>query len=220
MTKNSKHGTRVWVIEDNSNYRRMLQKALNASTDICWEASFSSMEEAMQALDKRPPPDVVLLDIGLPGMDGIEGMKQIRSKADATRLLILTVFDDDDKIFRAICAGASGYLLKSSPADEIVEAIGQVHEGGSPMHPRVARRVLETFQQPKSETSLVSSNALTEQEAKILRLMADGLTKKEIANTIHVSVHTVTFHMRRIYDRLHVRTNTGAVAIAIRRRII
>ncbi|RYD17563.1 MAG: response regulator transcription factor, partial [Verrucomicrobiaceae bacterium] len=163
------------------------------------------------------PPDVILLDVGLPGMDGIEGLRRFREAAPGTALLILTVFEDDGKILRAICAGASGYLLKTAPVEEITAAIHDVLAGGSPMNSRIARRVLTMFSQ------LVPAKkdyGLTAREKGILQLMVDGNIKKEIAALLDVSVHTVNTHMRHIYEKLQVHTGTKAVAKALQERLL
>ena len=130
------------------------------------------------------------------------------------------LFDDADKIFRAVCAGAAGYVLKSAGIDQIGEAIRQVRDGGAPMTPEVARKVLDAFAQIDPPRDHPDDYHLTERELEILRLMADGLLKKEIADRLALSVHTVSTHMRRVYEKLHVGTNTGAVAKALREGII
>jgi DNA-binding NarL/FixJ family response regulator len=183
---------------------------------------FRSVEQAFAALDADPLPDVILLDVQLPGMDGITALPTFRERAPAARAVILTVFDDADKIFRAVCAGASGYILKSSGIDQIGEAIHQVMEGGAPVTPEVARKVLDAFTRiglPPADGS-AEDYQLTPRERDILRLLADGLTKKEIATTLKISVNTVSTHLQRVYEKLHVGTNTGAVAKALREGII
>ncbi|MDZ4799975.1 MAG: response regulator transcription factor [Bryobacteraceae bacterium] len=211
---------RLWLIEDNANYRKSLQQALQGIEDISPPKVFSSLEAALEGVPAPDgEPDVILLDVGLPGLDGITGLSDLRKACPGARIVILTVFEDEDKIFRAITAGASGYLLKSFDLPDIVSAIRQAHQGGAPMHPRVARRVLDLLSGRNAGPG-ENDCALTAQERRILELCAEGLGKKEIAHKIGVSVHTVSFHLRRIYEKLHVNTNTGAVAKAIRRKLI
>jgi len=188
----------------------------------CAEA-FTSVEEAFARMDGGAPlPDVVILDVQLPGIDGISALGGFRERAPAAKVLILTVFDETDKIFRAVCAGAAGYILKSGGVDEIGGAIRQVLEGGAPMTPQIARKVLDVFAklEPESEESPRTDYNLTGREEDILRLMAQGLIKKEIAESLDISVHTVSTHLRSVYEKLHVNTNTGAVAKALREGII
>jgi DNA-binding NarL/FixJ family response regulator len=161
-------------------------------------------------------PDVILVDVELPGMNGIEAVQRIKAISPITRIIMLTVFDDHDKIFKAVCAGASGYLLKTSPVEKIVESIRDVYSGGAPMTPRVAHSVLEMFSRlmvPHQDYGL------TAREQKILELMTEGLLKKEIADQLTLSYHTVDTHLRNIYAKLHVNTRSGAVAKALKERL-
>jgi DNA-binding NarL/FixJ family response regulator len=210
----------VWLIEDNSAYRTSMARAVERMEGICCRRGFSTFEKAHPFFCGDDAPDVLLLDVGLPGIDGIRALEVIREESPRTRVLILTVFDEPEKIFAAVCAGASGYLLKTASMTEIAEAIRQAKEGGAPMHPKVASLVLERFARLASEYRISPQYKLTERETEILNLLVEGLTKKEIANRTGVSVHTVTTHIRRLYEKLHVTTNTGAVAKAIRERLV
>lgn len=210
----------VWLIEDNATFRRSLSRAINRSTGMTCECDCGSYETAEAEFGRRDAPDVVLLDVGLPGIDGIAALPKIREQAPDAKVVILTVFDDDDKIFRAVCAGASGYLLKTSGIGEVASAVQQAAEGGAPMTPSVARRVLELLSKQASHTIMRSDPGLTNREREVLELMVEGLIKKEIAVRLEVSVHTVSTHLRSIYEKLHVNTNTAAVAKAIRERLI
>ena len=212
--------TGVWLVEDNPMFRTGVQRVVDSLDDMTCSGCFTSVEEAFAALDTSSPPDVILLDVQLPGMDGIAALGTFRERAPEARVIILTVFDDADKIFRAVCAGALGYVLKSSGIDKIGEAIRQVMEGGAPMTPEVARKVLDAFARIEPGPEHWEDYQLTEREREILRLMADGLLKKQIAENLELSVHTVSTHLRRIYSKLHVTTNTGAVAKALREGII
>jgi DNA-binding NarL/FixJ family response regulator len=224
MTMKPTHDTptRVWLVEDNAMFATGVQRVIDSLDGMACTGRFRSVEEAFAALDAGLLPDVILLDVQLPGLDGISALATFRQRAPGARAVILTVFDDADKIFRAVCAGASGYILKSSGIDQIGEAIRQVMEGGAPMTPEVARKVLEAFArlEPPRAGGSGEDYQLTPRERDILRLLADGLAKKEIAGALRISVNTVSTHMQRVYDKLHVGTNTGAVAKALREGII
>lgn len=183
------------------------------------DGTFASAADAFAVMEaESEAPDVNLLDVQLPGIDGITALGGFQERAPEAKILILTVFDDTDKIFRAVCAGAAGYMLKSAGVDEIGGAIRQVLEGRAPMTPKV----LDVFTSLEAEGDQEPSNDynLTGRERDILRLMADGLIKKEIAEKLEISVHTVSTHLRSVYEKLHVNTNTGAVAKALREGII
>ncbi len=209
----------VWLIEDDPTYRRTVTRALGRMPGIRCSA-FPSFEDARTHLRRGELPEVVLLDVGLPGIDGLQALGELREHSPAPRVIVLTVFEDDDKIFDAVCRGASGYLLKSAKIDEIADAIRQAKDGGSPMTPSVARRVLDRFASLSTVTRPKPSYGLTEREEAILALMAEGLIKKEIAARLGISVNTVVTHLKSIYTKLHVTTNTGAVAKAVRERIV
>lgn len=204
----------VWLCEDNERFRRSLEAAINQIDGLHCTASLGSVEETLKQLAHDGPPTVLLLDIGLPGMDGISGIPKIREAAPSTKIVILTVFDDHDKVFGAVCAGADGYLLKTSTVERIGEAILEVSTGGASMNPEIARKVLDLFankqrkQQPES--------TLTDRETEVLRHVVRGLTKKEVAVQLDLSRHTVDTHLRNIYHKLHVNNRAGAVATAVR----
>lgn len=210
----------VWIIEDNEVYRRMIGRSLDRGQAARCTGSFGSITEVRRAAGKYPAPDVVLLDIGLPDMNGIEALPDLRRYLETSKILILTVFDDDEKIFRALCAGAMGYLLKTDALDDLESAITQVLSGGAPMTPAVARKVLHLFSRVPSASRAESGYDLTDREREVLQLMSQGLTKKEIANVTGLSTHTVNSHLRNVYEKLHVTTNTGAVAKAIREGLV
>jgi DNA-binding NarL/FixJ family response regulator len=206
----------VWLVEDNHTFRRTVARVLNQVPDIECAHDFANAEDALAALVEGALPDVILLDVELPGLNGIEAVKRIMALSPSTRVIMLTVFDDHDKIFSAICAGACGYLLKTSPGERIVESIREVHAGGAPMTPRVARSVLAMFGRISTPRQ---DYGLTAREQKILELMIEGLIKKEIADQLGLSYHTVDTHLRNIYTKLHVHTRTGAVAKALKERL-
>ena len=208
----------VWLIEDHADSRQVLARVLNRSGNLLCPSAFASCEEALTALRTNPAPDVILLDIGLPGMNGIEGIPRIKALAPATHIIILTVFDDQEKVFNAICAGASGYLLKNTDEEAIVTAVREVLEGGSPINPRVARLVLKMFASRAAPSK--HEYGLSSREREVLELMVQGLIKKEIADRLQLSYHTVDNHLRSIYGKLQVHTRGGAVAKAVSERIL
>ncbi|MDX1680749.1 MAG: response regulator transcription factor [Akkermansiaceae bacterium] len=212
----------IWLIEDNEIFATGVQRAIDRMDGMRCGGKHKSVEDAIAALDAGKTPDVILLDVQLPGMDGITGLSHLKAKAPLAQVVILTVFDDADKIFKAVCAGASGYILKSSSVEQVSEAIEQVIDGGAPMTPEVARKVLDAFAKQGSKEDSQEENPydITPRQRDILRLMAEGLVKKEIADQLDISVNTVSTHMQRVYEKLHVTTNTGAVAKALREKLI
>ncbi len=214
--------TEVWLVEDNEIFSTGVQRAIDRLEGMKCGGKYQSVEQAFAALESGGKPDVILLDVQLPGMDGITALSHLKGMAPQAQIVILTVFDDADKIFRAVCAGASGYVLKSSSRVEIGEAIRQVIEGGASMAPGVARKVLDTLAHQKGEKNSHDADVydVTPRQRDILRLMADGLVKKEIADALNISVTTVSTHIQRLYETLHVSTNTGAVAKALREKLI
>ena len=207
----------LWITEDHAPFRRTMARLLGTEEGLQVTAQFDSCEALLKALDGSAKPDLLLLDVGLPGMSGLDALRLIKEKSPRTLVIILTVFEDDDKIFQAICAGASGYLLKTSTAVEIVQAVRDALGGGSPMNPRIARRVLTMFSKlaPKH-----NDYGLSEREKEVLQLMTTGLIKKEIADKAQLSIHTVDTYLRRIYEKLEVNTRTGAVAKALKEGLV
>ena len=222
MNKPMKNETEIWLVEDNEIFATGVQRTIDRMDGMRCGGSYQSVEQAFAAMGSGGKPDVILLDVQLPGMDGITALSHLKGMAPEAQVVILTVFDDADKIFRAVCAGASGYVLKSSTGAEIGEAIRQVIAGGASMAPEVARKVLDTLVHQKGEKNSQDADAyaLTARQREILRLMAEGLVKKEIADALNINVTTVSTHMRRLYETLHVTTNTGAVAKALREKLI
>jgi DNA-binding NarL/FixJ family response regulator len=207
----------IWIVEDHASFRHTLIRVLNAADGLQCPCAFESCEQVLAATAPDGTPDLVLLDVGLPGMSGLDGIRLIKQRYPGTIIVILTVFEDDDKVFAAICAGAAGYLLKTSSGADITQAVRDALAGGSPMNPRIARRVLDMFSKlvPKQ-----SDYGLSEREKEILQLMVTGLIKKEIADRLTLSVHTVDTYLRRIYEKLEVNTRTGAVAKALKEGLI
>jgi DNA-binding NarL/FixJ family response regulator len=210
----------LWVIEDNATFRRTLIRGLQQRMPETVFQDFGSLEAALKAFETLPAPQVCLLDIGLPGTDGLRGMPLLREAAPEAHVIILTAFEDEAKIFAAISGGAHGYLLKTAPVVQIAEAIAEVQAGGSPLTPRVARKLLEHFAQLPPKAPRGESYDLKERERDILRLIVEGLLKKEIADRLDVGIHTVDTHMRTIYRKLQVTTRAAAVAKTLQQGIL
>jgi DNA-binding NarL/FixJ family response regulator len=208
----------VWLIEDHADSRRVLARVLNQTTTIECPCAFATCEEALAALRSAPAPQVILLDVGLPGMSGIEGITHLKALAPGLHIIVLTVFDDQDKVFKAICAGASGYLLKSADEDAIAEAVHDVLRGGAPINSRIARMVLSMF--PSRAAVPRQDYGLSAREREVLELMVQGLLKKEIADRLALSYHTVDNHLRSIYAKLQVHTRGSAVAKAVAEHLV
>lgn len=207
----------IWLIEDNARYRKTLSGLIIQTPGLTCPGSFGSCEEAFSSGKSLPAPEVILLDIGLPGINGISGIETFKTWFPDVNILILTVYDDHDRVFEALCAGASGYLLKDAPPEKIVDAIHEVVAGGAPMNIRIAHRVLEIFARMKPRKT---DYGLTDREKEILQLLVSGLTKQEIADRIFLSFHTVNTHIKNIYSKLHVTTRSGAVSKVYRENIL
>jgi len=200
---------RVAIVEDNQILRKSMEQLFEQTEDIRCVASIKNLLNVVSVFHKAMP-DIVLMDIGLPDISGIEGVRTIKNNFDKMQVLMFTVFEDDDKIFEAIREGASGYLLKKTRPLEIIEAIRELNLGGSPMSPLVARKVVQFFQ---SGSPLKDDDfQLTAREKEILFALVDGLSYKKIADKYFLSVHTIRKHISSIYEKLHVHSKSQAVA--------
>lgn len=208
----------VWVVEDNEGYRRTLVRVLNGVPGFKCIFQASSAEQAIQAVPKSPQPNVILMDVELPGISGIEALSRIKPYMPDTTVVIVTAFHDDDKIFKAIMAGASGYLLKTASMDEIINSVREAATGGAPMTPRVAKSVLGMISGMGKVRE--TNYGLTQRECTILEMMTTGMLKKEIADTLSLSYHTVDSHLRSIYSKLHVNSRSEAVGKALREGVV
>ena len=208
---------RVVIIEDRREIRLGLKMLIGGSPGYCSAADFQSMEEALQDI-WHEVPDVVLVDIGLPGISGIEGTRLLKQRYPEIQVLILTVYDDDERIFEAMCAGACGYLLKTTPPARLLEALKEVVNGGAPMSPEVARRVITLFREFSPPEK--AHYHLTPHEVRLLKLLAEGYNNQTAATELHVSVNTVRFHLRSVYEKLQVHSKSEAVAKALRSGIV
>ena len=208
---------KVALIEDQRDVREGLAVLINGSPGFRCTAAYGTMEQALRSIDSDPP-DVVLTDIGLPGMDGVEGIGILKERHPTLPVIALTVYDDDDRIFDALCAGASGYLLKNTPPARLLESLKEVASGGAPMSPEVARRVVNLFRQFRPPDR--SPSRLTPQETELLKLIVDGHSYKTAAAKLDISTSTVSFHLQNIYNKLQVHSKTEAVAKALRDKLV
>ena len=207
----------VMIIEDDDNYRESIQSLISESGKMDCKYAVESCEEALEILEKDYVAEVILLDIKLPGISGIEGIGKIKAISPSTHIIILTVFDDDDKIFNAICLGASGYLLKSASIQKIEEAVEDVLHGGAAITPSIAAKVLQMFNQysqPKQEYGL------TQREKEILQLLVEGMSKKYIAEQLYISPFTVDTHLKNIYAKLHVHSQVDMIAKTLKEHLL
>lgn len=207
----------VWIVEDNVEMMSVLSSIINSSDDMICTQMFNSFEDAFEALKSNAQPHVILLDIGLPGLSGIEGLPKIKAKYPAINVIIQTVFEDNEKIFQAICAGASGYLLKRTLPDKIITGIKETMEGGAPINAQIAKKVLTMFGNfvvPHSDYNL------TPREKEILSMIVNGATGKAISNNLNLSFFTVGTHIKNIYTKLQVNTRSAAVAKTLKEKLI
>jgi DNA-binding NarL/FixJ family response regulator len=210
----------VWVIEDKDMFRRALTSLIGRADGLTCSLSVANCEEALETLEMGAAPDIVLMDIGLPGIDGIEGTRRFKALSPATRVIMLTVHEESQSIFDAICAGASGYLLKPSSAEAIADALHEVRHGAAPINSFIAGKMLEMFARLAEPRSATDDYGLTARESEILELLVEGLTVAQIAERLGISYHTVDSHTRNIYAKLHVRTRAAAVAKTLKERLI
>jgi DNA-binding NarL/FixJ family response regulator len=208
---------RVAIIEDQREIREGLKELIDRAEDFHCSAACGSVEEVLPRIGSDLP-EVVLVDIGLPGKSGIEGIRLLKERYPKLVLVVLTVFEDDRRIFEAICAGASGYLLKKTPTPRLIQGLRDAAAGGAPMSPEIAARVIALFR--RVSPAPPEDHDLTPHEVRVLKMLVDGHNYKTAAVELHVSVNTISFHMRRIYEKLHVHTKSEAVAKALRNQIV
>ena len=206
--------THVSIVEDNEQLRNTLARVLNRAEGFRCVSHYGSAEAALEGLPKDKP-EVVLMDINLPGLNGVECVRKLKQVAPQIQIVMLTVYEDTDNIFNALAVGASGYMLKRTPQAELLEAIRDVHRGGSPMTTHIARKVVQSFQ--RSQASAAQTDSLSEREQQVLELLSQGLIYKEISEKLGISYETVHTYIRRIYEKLQVRTRTEAVAKFLQR---
>jgi DNA-binding NarL/FixJ family response regulator len=208
---------KVAIIEDRREIRDGLGMLINVTDGYRLTGSFRSVEEALEKIGFNLP-DVVLSDIGLPGMSGIEGVRILKERHPDMMILMLSVYDDDDRIFDALCAGANGYLLKKTPPARLIESLKEAVMGGAPMSPEVARRVVSLFRDFRPPER--ADYQLTPHETRLLKLLVEGHNYKTAAMELNVSVNTISFHMKHIYEKLQVHSKSEAVAKALQNRLV
>jgi DNA-binding NarL/FixJ family response regulator len=208
----------VSIVEDNDKLRGTLAKLVGRADGFRCVSDYASAEAALEDLPKVKP-EVVLMDINLPGINGVECVRKLKQLLPQTQVMMLTVYEDTENIFKALAAGANGYMLKRTPTKELIEAIREVHRGGSPMTTHIARLVVQSFQRPAAPASAGGGDLseLSDREAQVLELLSQGLIYKEIADKLDVGYETVHTYIRRIYEKLQVRTRTEAITKFLQR---
>ena len=209
---------RVAIFEDNRNLREGLFNLLESTEGFTCAGAFAHCERVVDNIEETQP-DVILMDIELPVVNGIEAVKCIREKNTAVKILMETIFEDDEKIFQSICNGAQGYILKNTPPDVILKSIREIFEGGAPMTPSIASKVLKMFKNTSSK-NISNEYNLTEREKEILKCLIEGLSYKMIADSCFISIDTVNGHIKNIYKKLQVHSKSEAVVKAIKGHII
>lgn len=208
---------RVAIFDDNKSFLDGMKILLMDNDQFLLSGMYNNAINVISKIAKSKP-DVVIMDIKMPEVSGIQAVRQVKEQFPEVQILMQTVFEDDNNVFAAICAGASGYLLKGTPPDKMLSAIGEVYEGGSPMSPQIARKVLGLFQSKYCfDTEFYS---LTDREKDILRCLVDGKSYKMIADSLTISYHTVNAHIRKIYDKLHVNSSQEAISKALRQKLV
>jgi DNA-binding NarL/FixJ family response regulator len=199
----------VAIVEDDSELRSFMEDVVNSCDDFLLAGSFATAEDFKEKFHAKTEINAVVMDINLPGMSGIECIEQLKPKNPKVQYLVCTVFEDSVNLFNALCAGATGYILKSATEDEFIKAIHEIHVGGSPMSPQIARMVVSSFPSKKSNKNLIS--ILTKRERDVLNLLAAGYRYKEISDKLGITMATVRSYIRDIYSKLHVHSRTEAV---------
>jgi DNA-binding NarL/FixJ family response regulator len=214
---NTEKTIKVAIIEDLRQIREGLATLIDLTEGYRCAGRYGSVEEALSGIS-RDVPDVVLSDIGLPGMNGIEGVRILKERYPQLVVLMLSVYEDDERIFDALCAGATGYLLKKTPPARLIESLKEAFEGGAPMSPEVARRVITLFRDFRPPQR--ADYDLTPHETRLLKLLVEGHNYKTAAFELNVSVNTVSFHLKKIYEKLQVHSKSEAVAKALRDHLV
>lgn len=210
---------RVCIFDDNKKVRDALAMILKGTAGLQWCGTFPDCTNLINDY-KKAAPDVVLMDIQMPGITGIDAVKELRSKFPDAKVLMLTNFDDDDKVFSSICFGASGYLLKNTPPIKIIEAIKEVFEGGAPMTPAIAKKVLQMFRHNPPHATPERDYNLTAREKEVLECLVKGMSLKMVGENLNISYDTVRTHIKHIYQKLHVVSMTEAVVKTIKEKLL
>ena len=209
---------KVVVFEDNAQLREMLLQVINLTEGFSCTGAYPDAMD-LEFKIRRSQPEIVLMDIDMPGISGIEAVRIIREKFPEVQVMMQTVFEDNEKVFDSICAGASGYLLKNSLSEQIISAIRELKNGGAPMSPGIAKKVIHRFQE---QNPYIKGDdfKLTEREKEVLTCLVKGMSYKMIADACFVSVDTVKFHIKKIYEKLHVNSKSEAVVKAMKNKIV
>lgn len=208
---------RILIVEDERHLRNGLETLINFTPGFKCSGAFRTMEEALSRI-KHDLPDIVLTDIGLPGMSGIEGIKSLKELHPDLLILVLTVYNDNEKIFDALCAGACGYLLKQTEPSELLKSLREAVTGGAPMSPEVATKVIKLFREVRPPEK--ADYNLTPHEIRLLKMLTEGYNYVSAAEKLGISYNTLKFHVRNIYDKLQVHSQTEALAVAMRDRLV
>jgi DNA-binding NarL/FixJ family response regulator len=211
------HTRTVWIVEDSKGFAGSLAELINSTENLSCQQVFYNCEDALARIEQDSPPDIILMDIGLPGMNGIEGIKRIKILAPAVQVIMLTVFEDNENIFDAISAGASGYLHKSATLDSIIDSLESILVGGAPVNPAIAKKILAMFSTPHG---MKTDYGLSPREKEVLQHLVEGLSKRQIGDKLFVSQNTIDTHLRNIYAKLQVNSKVSAVTKAIKERIV
>jgi DNA-binding NarL/FixJ family response regulator len=198
----------ISIVEDLDEVREALQRMINQSEMFCFVEGFNNAEQAEKNIPQQQP-DIVIMDINLPGISGIECISRIKEKCPDTQFMMFTIYEDDEKVFEALKAGAHGYLLKNTPKEKLLNALEELYNGGSPMSTNIARKVIEAFE--KKDKPSQELNVLTNKEKQVLELLAKGFLYKEIGNQLHLTRNTIKQHIHHIYEKLHVQNRTEAI---------
>jgi DNA-binding NarL/FixJ family response regulator len=210
---------KVIIVEDSSTIREGLNLLISGTDGYSCVAAYSNCEDLLDEINDLEV-DVILMDIDLPGISGIEGIRRIKKISTSILILILTVYDENELIFEALCAGASGYLVKKTPPSKLLDAIKEAYEGGAPMTSNIARKVVDYFKNSKPVKKDVEDIALTKREKQVLSGLVEGSSYKAIADNLFISVETVRFHFRNVYKKLHVHSQSEAVVKAIKEGLV
>lgn len=210
----------IIIVEDNETIREGLRILIDGTENYHCSATFSNCEDLLKKI-KKLEFDIMLMDIDLPGMSGIEGIRKVKEIYPDSIILVLTIYEENDRVFEALFAGASGYLVKKTPPARLLEAIKEAYEGGAPMSSQIARKVVNFFQKNKQlEHHDDSDTNLTPREKEVLSGLVEGHSIKAIADSLHISIETVRFHFRNIYKKLHVHSQSEAVVKAIKEGLV